>query len=77
MGKKLNTELFKMATEGGCGCNDTAGGNAEEGDGRTVHAKQRGCPETRGDRVEFVAFGGEDFSFDQAVDQGVHGRFIP
>ncbi len=30
MGKKLNTELFKMATEGGCGCNDTAGGNAEE-----------------------------------------------
>ena len=30
MEKKLNTELFKMAPEGGCGCNDTAGGNAEE-----------------------------------------------
>ena len=30
MEKKLNTKLFKMAPEGGCGCNDTAGGNAEE-----------------------------------------------
>lgn len=30
MEKKLNTELFKIATEGRCGCNDTAGGNAEE-----------------------------------------------
>lgn len=30
MEKKLNTELFKMAPEGGCGCNDTAGGNAKE-----------------------------------------------
>ena len=30
MEKKLNTELFKMAPEGSCGCNDTAGGNAEE-----------------------------------------------
>ena len=30
MEKKLNTELFKMAPEGSCGCNDIAGGNAEE-----------------------------------------------
>ncbi len=30
MEKKLNTKLFKMVPEGGCGCNDTAGGNAEE-----------------------------------------------
>ncbi len=30
MEKKLNTERFKMAPEGGCGCNDTAGSNADK-----------------------------------------------